>query len=88
MEARENLIKARVAVHAFDVAAVEKPVNDGLAIAKETLEAGEGALKERDSRRVGLALSLVTILVTLAGLWLAIRTLESRSGAEAKSVGR
>jgi predicted CXXCH cytochrome family protein len=75
-EARENLVKARVAVHAFRVAAVAKPVEEGLRIAAETRRAGVEALKERDRRRVGLGVSLVTIAVTIAGLWLAIRSLE------------
>jgi predicted CXXCH cytochrome family protein len=78
IDARENLIKARVAVHAFRVAAVDKPVNDGLAIAAETYRAGQGALQEKDRRRIGLGVSLITIIVTLAGLALAIRAIEKR----------
>ena len=87
MEGREALVKARVAMHAFQVAAVAKPVKDGLAVAAETRRAGEKALKDRDWRRVGLALSLVTILITMAGLWLAIRSLESKT-AVPKPAGR
>ena len=77
-EAREALIKARVAVHAFDPAAVRKPASEGMAIAEETRRAGEGALKERDRRRIGLALSLLTILITMAGLRMAIRSIERK----------
>ena len=75
-DARESLVKARVAVHAFDAAAVQKPVNEGLKIAAETYIAGQEALEERQRRRLGLAISLVTIVITLAGLWLAIKRLE------------
>lgn len=75
-DAREAQVKARVAVHAFEVGAVQKPVSEGLRIAAETYRAGEAALQERQRRRVGLGFSLVTILITLAGLWLAIRRLE------------
>lgn len=78
-EAMEGLVKARVAVHAFRVEAVSKPVQQGLRIAAETRRAGEEALKEKDRRRIGLAISLVTIVVTMAGLWLAIRTIERPS---------
>jgi predicted CXXCH cytochrome family protein len=78
MEGREDLVKARVAVHAFDPAAVRKPVSEGAIIAQETYRAGQRALKERDSRRVGLAISLITILVTMLGLWVAIRNLEGK----------
>jgi hypothetical protein len=76
-EGREALVKARVAVHSFQASSVSKPVGEGLTISKETYLAGENALKERKFRRIGLAFSLLTIVVTLAGLKLAIRSLES-----------
>jgi len=77
-EGRENLVKAAVAVHAFQTAAVHKPVQEGLAIAAETYSAGSGALKERNFRRLGLSVSLIAIAVTMLGLWLAIRVIEGR----------
>jgi len=76
-DAREALVKARVAVHAFDPAAVEKPVREGLAVAGETYRAGAAAIQELGRRRLGLGISLVTIVITMAGLWMAIRHLES-----------
>jgi hypothetical protein len=79
-EARESLVKARVAVHAFDPAAVEKPVGEGLKIAAATYLAGEEAMQERQRRRLGLGVSLLTIAVTVAGLWLAIKRLEAPAG--------
>jgi predicted CXXCH cytochrome family protein len=88
IDGREALIKSRVAVHAFQTAAVEKPASEGLAIAAETLRAGQAALKERDARRRGLALSLITILITLGGLWLAIRNLEAKPEAASGPAGR
>ena len=88
MEGREALVKALVALHAFQVAAVAKPVQEGLAVAAETRRAGEKALQDRDARRVGLALSLITIVITMAGLWMAIRSLESKPAAEPKPAGR
>jgi hypothetical protein len=78
-EGREALIKARVAVHNFQVAFVNKPVSEGLTIASETHRAGEEAMRERRFRRVGLAFSLLTIAVTIAGLWMAVRSIESKS---------
>jgi predicted CXXCH cytochrome family protein len=77
-EGQENLIKARVAVHAFNPAEVRKPVEAGMAIAKQTYQSAEAALRERDSRRFGLLVSLGFILITIAGLRLAIRGLESK----------
>jgi len=88
MEGHEALIKARVAVHAFRFAAVEKPAKAGLAIAAEGVSAGERALKERDTRRIGLGVFLIAALVTIAGLRMAIRSLESPSGAAEKTAGR
>lgn len=78
-DGQANLIKARVAVHAFQVDAVREPVEEGLEIAAETYRAGEDALHERDFRRLGLGFSLFAILLTMAGLWLAIRSIESKS---------
>lgn len=75
---REHLVKARVAVHAFQPAAVAQPVKEGLAVAAKTYETGLAALKESRVRRFGLVVSLAAILATLAGLWLAIRALEKR----------
>ena len=80
-EAKENLVKARVAVHAFRVEAVRKPVADGLAVTKQTWSAGEEALRERDHRRMGLGVSLVAIFITITGLWLAIRQIEAKQNA-------
>jgi predicted CXXCH cytochrome family protein len=79
-EARENLVKAAVAVHAFQTAAVKQPVKQGLAIAAETYQTGVSALKERRNRRLGLLVSLLAIAVTILGLRLAIRSIEGRAG--------
>jgi hypothetical protein len=78
-EGREALVKARVAVHNFNVNAVSKPVNEGMAISLETYQAGESALKDWKFRRVGLVFSLFAIGVTIVGLWLAIRALEKKT---------
>ncbi|MCX6637220.1 MAG: cytochrome c3 family protein, partial [Acidobacteria bacterium] len=83
----ENLVKARLAVHAFRAAAVAKPVQDGLAVAGKTYEAGVAALKESGFRRFGLSISLVAILATMAGLWLAIRSIEKNRGQRSGTDG-
>jgi hypothetical protein len=80
-EAKENLIKARVAVHAFRADAVRKRVTEGLAVTGATWNAGEAALRERDHRRIGLAVSLTFIVITLAGLWLTIHRIETSQKA-------
>ena len=78
-DATQALVTARVAVHSFRAAAVNKPVEEGLKITAATYQAGVDALKERDRRRMGLGISLVTIVITLLGLRLAVRSLERRS---------
>jgi predicted CXXCH cytochrome family protein len=75
--ANESLVKARVQVHAFRPEAVEEAVAEGLAQARGSYETGQQALEERDFRRTGLAVSLLTIVLTMAGLWLAVRHIES-----------
>jgi hypothetical protein len=77
-EGGEALVKARVAVHNFQVSSVSKPVNEGMAISLETYRAGESALKESKFRRFGLAISLLAIAITIAGLWMTIRSIESK----------
>jgi len=87
IEGRERLVRARVAVHSFQLDEFNKPVTEGLTLAASTMQAGEQALKEKDWRRIGLGLSLITILVTIAGLRLAIRRLESQPSSASEGSG-
>jgi hypothetical protein len=84
-DGKEALIKARVAVHNFQVAFVNKPVNEGLTIASETYRSGEEAMSERRFRRLGLAFSLLTIAATIAGLWLMVQSIENKSKGSSRS---
>jgi hypothetical protein len=77
-EARQNLVKARSEVHAFEVSAVATAVKAGETIANANYQAGKDALRERDVRREGLGVSLFGIGITVLGLWLAIRQLSGR----------
>lgn len=76
--AHEALIKARVNVHTFRDAEVEKVAKPGLEIAAHADQAGVAALAELNVRRKGLGISLITILVAILGLYLKIRQIESR----------
>lgn len=76
--ARDALVKARVSVHAFRETEVKHDTDAGLAITKSTYAAGVQAMKEWKYRRVGLGLSLFTIALTLVGLWLFLRNMESK----------
>jgi hypothetical protein len=82
--ARDDLMKARVAVHNFQVAPVEKEIQAGMAVSERTYQAGLAALAERDYRRKGLAISLVVILVVVVALGMFIKKLESGKTQEAK----
>jgi predicted CXXCH cytochrome family protein len=75
MAANEEWIKARVQVHSFRPEAVTGTVRAGLEAARKGYDIGVGALKERDVRRKGLAVSLISIAVVIVGLWLTARYL-------------
>jgi hypothetical protein len=74
----EALVKARVNVHSFDPAEVEKLTDQGIVTSTKAYEAGLAALRERDLRRKGLGLSLIFIALTMAGLYMKIRQIESK----------
>jgi hypothetical protein len=80
MDGRENLIKARLALHAFQPDQMYKPVEAGMTIANETLRAGEAALREKDIRRLGLGVSVALIAFTVGLIWLLIRRIERGRG--------
>lgn len=81
LDGRENLVKARLALHSFQPEEMRKPIEAGMGIANETLRAGESALREKDIRRFGLAVSVVFISITVLAIWLLIRRLESNGSA-------
>jgi predicted CXXCH cytochrome family protein len=80
MEGREDLVKARLTMHSFRIEEMRTPINGGMAVAAETLRAGQTALHDKDVRRMGLATSVFFIAITIAAIWLLIRRLE-RNGS-------
>jgi hypothetical protein len=81
--AKDALVKARAAVHAFTVDAVRKEVEPGVGIAEKAYARGVRALDELRFRRRGLGVSLVIILAVIAGLVLKIRQVDRRRTVEA-----
>jgi len=75
-QARDDLTKARVTIHSFRKELVNQDIQAGLKVTAADLEAGKGALRERDYRRVGLAVSVFFILIVLLGLRAYIRFIE------------
>lgn len=82
LDGKESLVKARLAMHAFQPEEMHKPIEAGMAIANETYRVGEAALREKDIRRFGLAVSVVLIALTVVAISLVIRRLESNGGTE------
>jgi len=79
IDGRENLVKARLALHSMKPAEMQKPVEAGMAIAKATQKAGEFALHEKDTRRMGLAVSVLLIGIAILAIRLLLRRMESSS---------
>lgn len=75
-DGHESLVKARLAVHSFEPEKVKKEVDAGLVIARKSLAAGEQALRDKDARRLGLAISALFIAITVAAIALVIKRLE------------
>ena len=86
LDGRENLVKARLALHSFAPAEMHQPIQAGMTIADETLRVGQAALREKDIRRLGLAVSVVFIAITMAAIWLLIRRLERNGRAGSRSI--
>jgi len=76
-QARDSLTKARVTIHSFRTDLVDQDIQAGLKIASKNLQAGKGAMVERNQRRVGLGISLIAIGIVLVGLRLYIKKIES-----------
>jgi hypothetical protein len=81
---RENLVKARLALHAMDPGEMRKPIDAGMAIAKETLDAGQAALREKDFRRWGLAVSVLLIGIAILAIRFLIRRIETNGSREVR----
>ena len=78
IDGRENRVKSRLALHAMDPGEVRNPIDAGMAIAKETLSSGQAALREKDFRRRGLAVSVLLIGIAILAIRFLIRRIESR----------
>jgi hypothetical protein len=74
--ANDALMKARVSVHGIATDKVAKELDPAQKSAAKAYTAGINALKERDYRRRGLALSVLAILFAMAGLAVYIRSIE------------
>ncbi len=78
IEARDRLTKARVTMHSFQAAKIDEDIKAARVVSDKTYDAGVKAMKERDYRRMGLGVSLLTIAFMLVGLRLVITEIEKR----------
>ena len=78
IDGRENLVKSRLALHAMKPDEMRKPIDAGMAIAKATLDAGQAALREKDFRRLGLAVSVLLIGIAILAIRMLIRRIETK----------
>jgi predicted CXXCH cytochrome family protein len=74
--AKTALIKARAAIHAFNVDGVRKETEPGVEISSKAYARGIKALDEIQFRRKGLAVSVLIIAALIVGLVLKIRNME------------
>jgi predicted CXXCH cytochrome family protein len=77
IDGRENLVKSRLALHSMKPEELRVPIDAGMAIARETLQAGQASLRERDNRRYGLGVSVVLIAIAILAIRSLIRRIES-----------
>jgi len=70
--------RARSAVHSFSSDPVREEVLTGLEVADQAAERGEEALQEHGFRRVGLAVSVLIILLLISGLFLKMKEMDER----------
>ena len=77
-QVRNAIVSARAILHTANVDSLQTKVDEGLALSAVGREAGEGAFVELRTRRTGLAVSALFVLVLISGLLMKIRQLEKR----------
>ena len=85
--AKDALVRARATIHAFDVDAVRKDTEAGLAITTKAYARGVKALDDLGFRRKGLTVSVIIIVALIAGLVLKIRQIERKRSIETQPGG-
>ena len=71
-------MKARAAIHGFNLEKVNAEVKPGLEISDKARARGVSVLDELQFRRKGLAVSVLIILALVVGLVLKIRQMERK----------
>jgi predicted CXXCH cytochrome family protein len=77
IDANQTLVMARNVVHAVTPELLQEQTDEGRTLAEQAQQMGVEALEELQFRHRGLAVSVVFILVLVAGIYLKIKQIES-----------
>jgi len=78
-QAKTALVKARTAIHAFNLDGVKKETQPGLEVSNKARSLGMKVLDELSFRREGLVVSVLIIVALIVGLVLKIKQMEKTS---------
>ncbi len=81
-EVRDHFIRARIRVHQFEAGPVEEELEEAMSTIEIAQERGEQAIREWETRRIGLAVSLVFITLLVVALIMKIRMRGDRQTTE------
>jgi predicted CXXCH cytochrome family protein len=79
-DVRSRLVMARNLIHSFNPDSVMAVAAEGDTLAGSVDEAAFAAFREIDTRRLGLALSSLVIVLLVVGIFLTLRNVERRQG--------
>ena len=79
---------ARTAIHSLDIGKVNAEVENGIPVAEAAAQIGRDRLDEVQSRRIGVALFSLLVLVIVLTLYLYIRQDESGASSDNEAAPR
>jgi predicted CXXCH cytochrome family protein len=85
-ESRDDLTKARVAIHSVQPALIDQNIQAGLKVTEKAYHAGVDAMAEVQYRRNGLLLSLVAIGIVIIALAFLIKELEGKRRSNKETI--
>jgi len=77
--AKDDLTRVRSVIHSFDPAQVSEITRSGVKISNEVEKTAQAALGDIKIRQIGLAVSLVLVLLVAVVLWRKIKQADSRT---------
>lgn len=77
--AKDDLTRVRAAIHAFDPSRVSDITGPGIKVADDVQTTAEAALGDIRIRQIGLAVSLIVVMLVALALWGKIKQVDDRS---------